>query len=139
MRRLRTGVDAAGRSCVENEADLGAVGAESLATPLHSTRQVPPPPRPTGHGSFMDLGVEPGCTRWLVVHWPEGTSYDMHHTDTIDYDIVLAGSVELTLGDGVHPLEAGDCVVIAGIDHAWRAGPQGASMSVTLLGSTPPG
>jgi quercetin dioxygenase-like cupin family protein len=63
----------------------------------------------------------------------------MHHTDTIDYDIVLAGSVELTLGDGVHPLEAGDCVVIAGIDHAWRAGPQGASMSVTLLGSTPPG
>jgi hypothetical protein len=30
-------------------------------------------------------------------------------------------------------------VVIAGIDHAWRAGPQGASMSVTLLGSTPPG
>ena len=139
MRHLRTGVDASGRSCVLEEADLGAVGADPALVDIYSTNDAPPGPRPHGNGSFLDLGVAPGCTRWTVVHWPAGTSYGMHHTETIDYDIVLAGSVELTLGDGVHPLEAGDCVVIAGIDHAWRAGPQGASMSVTLLGSTPPG
>ena len=62
----------------------------------------------------------------------------MHHTDTIDYDIVLAGSVELILDDGAHLLGPGDCVVITGVDHAWRAGPDGVILSVALIGSTRP-
>jgi quercetin dioxygenase-like cupin family protein len=73
-----------------------------------------------------------------VVHFPPGASSELHHTDTVDYDVVLAGSIDLILDGGNHRLEAGDCTVITGIDHNWQAGPDGCTLSVTLLGSTPP-
>jgi quercetin dioxygenase-like cupin family protein len=62
----------------------------------------------------------------------------MHHTDTVDIDIVLDGSIELTLDDGVHVLQAGDGAVIRGVDHAWRAGSEGARLSVIFIGTPPP-
>jgi hypothetical protein len=31
----------------------------------------------------------------------------------------------------------GDCVVITGIDHAWRAGPSGCQISGIMLGTPP--
>lgn len=51
----------------------------------------------------------------------EADNPGMHTTDTIDYIVVLSGSVDLELDDGatVH-LEAGDCVVQRGTRHAWR-------------------
>ncbi len=36
-------------------------------------------------------------------------------------------------------LVAGDLVVLAGVDHAWRAGPDGARLSAVLIGTPPPG
>jgi quercetin dioxygenase-like cupin family protein len=75
--------------------------------------------------------------RWVVAEWVPGFEYGMHHTDTIDFDVVLAGSVELTLDDGVHPMGVGDCVVVTGVDHAWRAGPDGCTLSVLSLGTPP--
>ena len=62
----------------------------------------------------------------------------MHHTDTLDFDTVIAGSIELILDDGGHRLEAGDVVVISGVDHAWRSGPDGCTMVITLQGTEPP-
>jgi quercetin dioxygenase-like cupin family protein len=62
----------------------------------------------------------------------------MHHTDTVDFDTVLSGSVELTLGDGMHQLAAGDSVVMTGVDHAWRAGPEGCRLNVMSIGVLPP-
>jgi quercetin dioxygenase-like cupin family protein len=46
--------------------------------------------------------------------------------------------MELTLDDGTHLLEAGDCVVINGVDHAWRAGPEGCTMGFAVYGTPPP-
>ena len=45
----------------------------------------------------------------------------MHTTDTVDFDVMLAGEVWLELDNGaeVH-LKAGDCVVQNGTHHAWR-------------------
>jgi hypothetical protein len=62
----------------------------------------------------------------------------MHHTDTLDFDIVLAGSVELLLDDGAHPLGPGDCVVVSGVDHAWSTGSDGCSLSIVTVGTPPP-
>jgi hypothetical protein len=42
----------------------------------------------------------------------------VHHTDAIDFDVVVAGSINLVLDDGVPKLQADDCLVITGADHA---------------------
>ena len=42
-----------------------------------------------------------------------------HRTDTIDYQIVLAGEIDMVLDDSVVHLEAGDIVVQRGTNHAW--------------------
>jgi mannose-6-phosphate isomerase-like protein (cupin superfamily) len=45
----------------------------------------------------------------------------MHTTDTIDFDIVLAGELWLELDDGKEvQLGAGDCVIQNGTRHAWH-------------------
>jgi quercetin dioxygenase-like cupin family protein len=85
----------------------------------------------------MDVGVPPGTICWLLMDYAAGERQGMHHTDTVDLDLVLEGSIELILDDGAHPLVAGDGVVVNGIDHGWHAGPEGARMSVTFLGSPP--
>ncbi len=139
MRRVVTAVDADGHSCVVEEAELGAPDEQLLQVGIFATDTVMPGPRPAGRGADLDLGVPPGHTRWLVVHWPPDATAHLHHTDTLDYDTVLAGSIDLILDDGDHHLDPGDCVVVTGVDHNWRAGPEGCTLSVVLLGAAPPG
>ncbi len=144
MRRLVTGVDDAGRSCVVEDAELALAGMSAPSgSPGVSAAQVfavlacPAPVRPAGRATFHDMGVPPGLARWTVFRFaPEYTS-PMHHTDTIDVDIVLEGSVEIVLDDRAHPLEQGDCVVVTGVDHGWKAGPEGVLMSVAVIGTPP--
>ncbi len=73
-----------------------------------------------------------------MLDYAPGMGFSMHHTDTVDFDTVLSGSIELILDDGAHPLVAGDHVVVTGVDHAWRAGPDGCRMSIVSLGVSPP-
>lgn len=87
---------------------------------------------------LLDLGVTPGAINWMTIEYAPGTTLTMHHTDTLDFDTVLSGSVELVLDDGVHLLAPGDSVVVTGIDHGWRAGPDGCRLSVVAIGATPP-
>jgi quercetin dioxygenase-like cupin family protein len=143
VRKIVTGVDDAGRSCVVEESDM-AFGPADAARPgrtrvgIFETTEAPPPPRPPGHGEFIDLGVANGCIRWQVLRFEPGSEIKMHHTDTLDFDMILEGSLEMVLDDGAHLLGAGDCVVMTGVDHEWRAGPDGFVMSVMTFG-TPPG
>jgi quercetin dioxygenase-like cupin family protein len=71
----------------------------------------------------------------MVVQYQPGAVYPRHQTPTVDFDSVLAGSIELLLDDGAHLLEVGDCVVVNGVDHGWRAGDQGVAMAVLMLGA----
>ncbi len=54
----------------------------------------------------------------------------------MDLHTVVQGSITLMLGDGEQVLEPGDCAVVAGVDHAWRAGPDGCVESVVMVGMT---
>ena len=137
MRLLVTGVDEAGRSCVTSDRQIEC--AELIpglsVDALSRTKQVPPAPRPAGHGELVDLGVAPGQAGWALWRFDAGAEVGMHHTDSMDFDVVLEGSIELILDDGAHPLAVGDCVVVTGVDHAWRAGPQGCLTSAVAIGS----
>jgi quercetin dioxygenase-like cupin family protein len=140
MRRLVTGTDSDGRSCIVEARDVTFTDAlPGLAVDgLYATTESPPPTRPAGRGQFLDLAVAPGRTQWALLRYDAGGEYPMHHTDTVDFDIVLEGAIELTLDDGVHELAVGDCVVMTGVDHAWRAGPDGCTLSVLSIGTPPP-
>jgi quercetin dioxygenase-like cupin family protein len=105
---------------------------------IFETAESPPPSRPQGDGDLLPMGVDPGLVRWNVMEWGAGAEVPRPHTDTLDFDTVLTGSVELILDDGSHNLVSGDCVVVPGIDHAWRAGPEGCQVSCVFFGTPPP-
>ena len=132
-RLLVTGVDASGRSCAARD-DLvtlqGDAGPEGILrySVLYGAPSLPA--ISTGGGRAADV---------LDLVVPPGAEFSMHHTDTVDFDVVLAGSVELILDDGPHRLEVGDSAFVTGVDHAWRAGPKGCRLNVLTIGASPPG
>jgi quercetin dioxygenase-like cupin family protein len=138
MRRLVTGIDDHGRSCVVSDIEvafgLSQPGGVVSAEQLFSTEELPPPLGPAGRGDQLDLGVRRGLS-WMMIRWEPGGEWPMHFTDTIDLDVVLDGEIELLLDDGAHRLGPGDSVVVHGVDHAWRVGPEGCTVCVTAIGS----
>lgn len=140
MRTLITGVDSDGRSCVVSEQDAALdqlAPGFAMGIP-YATEASPPPARPAGNAPLIDQGIAPGLVRWMVVELGPDSETPMHHTDTLDLQTVLSGSVDLVLDDGAHRLQAGDQVVLAGVDHAWRGGPDGCRLSAVLIGTPPP-
>lgn len=139
MRLIVAGVGGDGRSCALEERgeqfDQVLPGLSLFG--LFTTPETPPPARPPGHGVLVDLGLAAGLCTWNVWRHDPGLEVPMHHTDTLDFDLILEGSVELILDDGVHPLLPGDCVVMQGVDHGWRAGEEGCVMGAVNLGTAP--
>jgi mannose-6-phosphate isomerase-like protein (cupin superfamily) len=60
----------------------------------------------------------------------------MHRTASLDFDLVLSGSVVLELDDGEVELHAGDIVVQNGTRHRWEnRGTEDAVLAVTIVGA----
>ena len=74
----------------------------------------------------------PGMARYMEADDP-----GMHTTDTIDFEIVLAGEVVLELDDGAEvTLHPGDTVVQNGTRHRWRnEGTEPARLAVFIAGA----
>ena len=140
VRCLVTGVDEEGRSRVvaEREITFSEIGPLLSVDTLFRTVESPPPSRPQGRGDLIDLGVDPGRCSWSLWRFEPGGEVGMHQTDTVDLDIIIEGEIELTLDDGRHILRTGDCVVMTGVDHAWRAGAAGCTVSAVAVGTPPP-
>jgi hypothetical protein len=149
VRTLITGVDADGRSCLVQDADISlspVPGIEGIVNALlYRTEESPPPARPRGHAPNIDVQLPPGIVRVMVIEHEAHQSKDgpttattMHSTDALDIIFVLDGSAIFVLDDGEHPLAAGDCVVTTGVDHALRAGPDGLRSFVVGVGTPPP-
>jgi hypothetical protein len=128
---LLTGLDDVGRSCVVDEVRLSTVPAHEV---LFHGEGVPPELPAAGPSPYLDLGVSPGVLRWSILSFEPGRSFDLHETDTVDLDLVLAGSIELILDTGTYALGVGDGAVINGVGHGWRVGPDGCVFSVANLG-----
>lgn len=142
MRSLIAGTDDDGRSCILSEVaiedrDINTEGP-SFRTDVFKLRETPPPPRPPAKASYHETGVAPGHADFLVLQMPAGIQHPMHHTDTLNFHTIVAGSLEVLLDDGPHRLDCGDSLVLPGIDHGWRAGPSGCTMTILNLGSVRP-
>jgi len=83
------------------------------------------------------LACAPGQVWHRLSVFTPGRSAPLHRTPTLDLDTVLDGSVTLILGDGAEVgLRAGDFVTLPGVEHGWRAGPEGCRISVVMVGLT---
>jgi len=140
MRILITGTDADGRSCAtfHDAPAFAPLGPGFEFASVYDTGGTPPGPRPLGRAELHDLGLPAGAVRWMLVDYAPGADTPNHQTDSVDFEVLLAGSVTLTLDDGPHEVHAGDCIVMTGVDHAWEAGPEGCRISVVCLGTPPP-
>jgi mannose-6-phosphate isomerase-like protein (cupin superfamily) len=72
-----------------------------------------------------------------LVGYMDPTDPGMHATDTIDFEVVLEGTVVLELDDGAEmTLHAGDTVVQNGTRHRWsNAGDEPAVLAVFICGA----
>jgi mannose-6-phosphate isomerase-like protein (cupin superfamily) len=83
-------------------------------------------PRPGGCAlAIMDLAPTGDAFHEFVrdglSEWAEADAPGMHRTATLDYDIVLEGTIGLELDDGVEvTLAPGDIVVQNGTRHRWH-------------------
>jgi hypothetical protein len=147
MRLFVCGVDAEGRSCVlsQNEIAFGPVPGlpHSGMAKLFGTDQSPPPSSPPGLGSFAGDSLKPGHVSWYIMdHKPQASAEEhagnkMHYRNAVDMVFVLEGTATMLLGDGAHPIEAGDCLVMPGSDHGLKAGPDGCRLMAFAIGTPP--
>lgn len=141
MRSLVAGIDEAGRSCILKEVIIEPrqdVGGPSSRSDVYTLRDTPPPPRPPGRAGYHETGLQPGHLDFLVLQMPPGIEHPVHNTDTLNFYTVVLGSVEVLLDDGAHRLDEGDSLVFPGIDHGWRAGSSGCTMTILNIGSIRP-
>lgn len=106
-----------------------------------STTQQPPEipwPRRGQDAEWMDIELPPGATRWALFTFEPGLTTPLHHTATLDYDVVLEGEVILGLDEGEILLRAGDCLMMPATMHSWRTGDKGCTISVVYTGLEPP-
>jgi quercetin dioxygenase-like cupin family protein len=131
MRYIEVGIDGSGRSSVVREASLDAGSAT-----LHSAAEAASSKRPATTPA-IDAHCPPGTSVWKVWEAAPGMVAGLHRTDTIDYDTVMSGNIVLVLENGEIELHTGDCVVLPGVMHGWRSGPNGSRLSVIQLGIEP--
>jgi mannose-6-phosphate isomerase-like protein (cupin superfamily) len=146
VRKILTGPDDQGRSCVLEVVELESspVGdgfGVNLAR-VFATTECPPPSRGPATGRYVDTALEPGMIRWIVVEHPpqqpgaeDSASTTIHHSDSLDLVFVQEGAGDLLLQDGAHPVQAGDLIVMPGVDHAMRPNPGGCRVVVVSIGT----
>lgn len=149
MRLLFLGVDAQGRSCVAEEREnagfeaIPGLPGSSIAR-LFTTSESPPKCGPTGEGKKASDNPAAGLVTWYVVnHEPyepgvkDTIATELHHRNVLELIYFIDGGGDMMLGDGPHPVRAGDCVVMAGTSHGLRPGPQGCRLMVFGIGGAP--
>ncbi|MEQ6335519.1 cupin domain-containing protein [Sphingobium sp. MK2] len=63
--------------------------------------------------------VLPGGALFRVIEFQPGVAPRMHRTDTLDYIVVMSGSITMEMDDALIELHAGDVMVQRGTVHNW--------------------
>lgn len=120
-RRVVTGLDAEGQSCVVIDGPIPQLNEMTAALAWRTEAQ--PADNSGSADPVAPYAVEmlhtPG-SNFAICQFPPNTPEIMHATDTIDYLVILKGQVTLVLEDGEADLAAGDFVVDRGVMHGWR-------------------
>jgi quercetin dioxygenase-like cupin family protein len=148
IRRIVTGHDdmAVAKALMDGAPPLvRSVGAGTVSTLIWCTDSAP-----ADISSGLDVedmglrqtGTAPpkNGTRFSIVDFPPNNPPYMHRTESLDYAIVLVGTVDMAMDDSVVSLVAGDVVVQRGTNHAWiNRGDSFARVAFVLIDAKPIG
>jgi quercetin dioxygenase-like cupin family protein len=67
------------------------------------------------------LGSAPPAhgSRFAVIEFPAGSQGKVHRTESIDYVIVISGTIDMEMDRSTVTLKAGDVLVQRGTNHGW--------------------
>jgi quercetin dioxygenase-like cupin family protein len=139
-RRVVTGLNAEGRSCIVIDGPI--------ARPSPTSNVVWQSRLPADNSGSADAAARPfeiadvhyDGSNFMLIEFAPGTVPGMHVTDTLDYFVMLSGSVTLELDTGAVTLAPGDFVVNRGVMHGWRNdGPEVAVLAAVTVPSKPVG
>ena len=123
VRRVVTGHDAAGRSrvVIDEPARAGQPGRENMqSTLIWSTGSFPADNTTAEDGGDRVVGTaDSRGTVFRVVKYFPGVAPRNHRTDSIDYAVVISGSIEMELDEQTVELRQGDVLVQRGTIHNW--------------------
>ncbi len=144
IRRIVTGHDPSGRAVVRTDEHLPGTQSptgDAAFTLVWTTATAPVDndDETDGRDRAVGLSLQGGSVLRIVDLLP-GRRSAMHRTNSLDYGIVLSGSVELELDDGaVTTVNAGEIIVQRGTIHAWRnpSTDNTVRMAFVLLDATP--
>ncbi|MGE0487014.1 MAG: cupin domain-containing protein [Gammaproteobacteria bacterium] len=122
-RRVVTGLDDNGKSCVISDAALEQIAACG-GDPAIVWQSDDYPPSNAGNAEAatpLTLDTFKKSSFCVLFTQQPGTPPAWHQTDTLDYVVVLTGRVRLALEAGEVELAAGDVVVDRGVMHSWSA------------------
>lgn len=111
-RRVVTGLDGEGRSCILKD--------DAAQTVIWDVGQLPADNSGTAEQGGLGFRFPQTGAQFCYVDIPPGGGAPMHATDTIDFLAVMSGSITLVTQTGETLLRAGDVLVDRGIVHAWR-------------------
>ena len=139
MKRVVTTNDAQGRSRVLIEEVIGPQDAvwesrpgEPLGAEPVSRSDALDFQRGGIQARYIELPKDELLAAYLQQGIPGHDAEGFHRTGTLDFVVLLEGSLRLLLDDGEVVLEPGDVVVQRDTNHAWRAGDAAARCFVVI-------
>ena len=149
VRRLVTGVNANGKSCIVTDAPsphvtfLNDPGSFACADIWRTDSAIPPARAEDGLRAPTTLAPPPGGTIFRVMRFPPETEREggfapgdrsgeealagqdtsihplMHKTRSVDYALVLSGEIWAIMEDGEALMRSGDVLVQRATSHSW--------------------
>jgi len=139
-RRVVTGLDAAGRSCILFDGEVPRLGPG----PQVVWRT---PGLPADNAGAVDAALpydgalfHDGSSTFMIVEVEPGRPPFLHATDTIDYMVVLKGELVIEVETGEARMGPGTFIVDRGIVHSWRNdGAETVVLAAVILPALPVG
>jgi quercetin dioxygenase-like cupin family protein len=141
-RRVITGLDADGKSCVTIDGPLVALagGGGKLAWRTEGLPADNAGSADCPGGTFGFEMMHAGGAMFMVMDFAPGTPSFWHATDTLEFVAMLSGEVVFETETGAVTLKAGDVLVDRGIVHSWRNDSgRPARAAITILPALPVG
>jgi mannose-6-phosphate isomerase-like protein (cupin superfamily) len=144
IRRVVTGHDLNGKAIVKHDEICNNIISRR---PLHqscvvwSTSQFPVDNLDPHDGNLRDVSVlNKKDTVFRIVQYDPGVAPRNHRTETIDYAIVMSGSIDMDLDGHIVHLEQGDVIVQRGTIHNWiNQGTEPCIIAFILIAANPIG
>ncbi|QEC66851.1 cupin domain-containing protein [Panacibacter ginsenosidivorans] len=125
IRQVVTGHDKKGNAVFVSDNTFETVAipsGDAAMTTIWTTATVPADLNDETDGRERDAGTTlKGGSVIRIVDMLPGASSPMHRTNSIDYGIIISGTIELELDNNIFKtLAAGDIIVQRGTIHKWR-------------------